>query len=327
MKIIALEEHFTTPAIQDANINDPIYVMHRQFAQRTGGVGLLPAEIRDLGEKRLAAMDAAGIDIQVLSQTAPATENLDAPAAVRLAQASNDTLAAAIRQHPARFSGFATLPMPDPRAAANELERAVMSLGLVGALVNGHVAGRYLDDEFFWPVFERAEALDVPIYLHPNRPPQPVFDACYSGFSPVVSAMLGTAAWGWHIDTGLHVLRLILGGVFDRFPRLQMIIGHMGEALPSMMWRANWGLNPISGLARSVKDYFYEHFYVTTSGIFDYPPFVAAVHAVGTDRILFSVDYPYSSNQEAVAFLNRLPIRSSDKVKIAYVNSERVLKL
>jgi uncharacterized protein len=327
MKIIALEEHFTTPAIQDANTDHPIYVMHRQFAQRTGGVGLLAPEIHDLSEKRLAAMDAAGIDIQVLSQTAPATENLEPPAAVRLAKESNDTLAEAIRKHPARFSGFATLPMADPKAAADELERAVTSFGLVGALVNGHVAGRYLDDEFFWPVFERAEALDVPIYLHPNRPPQAVFDACYSGFPPVVSAMLGTAAWGWHIDTGLHVLRLILGGVFDRFPGLQMIIGHMGEALPSMIWRADWGLNPISGLACRIKDYFYAHFYVTTSGIFDYPPFVAAVHTVGTDRILFSVDYPYSSNEEAVAFLNRLPISPSDTVKIAHTNSERVLKL
>jgi predicted TIM-barrel fold metal-dependent hydrolase len=327
MKIIALEEHFTTAAIQDANADHPIYDMHRQFAQRTAGVGLLRPEIRDLGEKRLAAMDAAAIDVQVLSQTAPATENLDPSAAVRLAKESNDTLAEAIRKYPARFSGFATLPMPDPTAAANELERAVTSLGLVGAMVNGHVAGRYLDDEIFWPVFERAEALDVPIYLHPNRPPQPVFDACYSGFPPVVSAMLGTAAWGWHIDTGLHVLRLILGGVFDRFPGLQMIIGHMGEALPSMMWRADWGLNPISGLDRTVKDYFFEHFYVTTSGIFDYPPFVAAVHAVGIDRILFSVDYPYSSNEEAVAFLNRIPISREEKEKIAHANSERVLKL
>jgi predicted TIM-barrel fold metal-dependent hydrolase len=314
MRVIALEEHYSTQAFRDANADHPRTLVSFD--------GLL----LDLGEQRLASMDAAGIDVQVLSQTTPGPEALDAKTAVRLAAEADEMVAEAVAAHPDRFAGFATLPTPDPAAAAKELDRAVNSLGFVGAMVNGHVGGRYLDDQSFWPIFEVAEALDVPVYLHPVWPPQAAVDALYSGFSARVSAAFAAGAWGWHIDTGSHVLRLILGGVFDRFPRLQLIIGHMGEALPSMLWRASRILDPISGLDRPLRDYFTTNISVTTSGIFDYAPFAAAMHALGLDRILFSVDYPYSDNNAGRAFLDTLPLSPPDLEKIAHTNAERLLK-
>ncbi|MBO4252297.1 amidohydrolase family protein [Streptomyces griseorubiginosus] len=335
MTIIALEEHYSTQSLRDANaghflLRNPLVRDSDDARAGTGFAGAgreLVGRLHDLGERRLANMDAAGIDVQVLSQSTPGPENLEASLAVRLAAEANDVAAEAISVHPDRFAGFATLPTPDPRAAAKELERTVSGLGFVGALTSGHVRGRYLEDQFFWPVFEAAEALDVPIYLHPGVPPQAVIDAIYTGFSPMVNAALAAGAWGWHIDTGFHVLRLILGGVFDRFPGLQLIIGHMGEVLPSMIWRANWMLNGISGLDRPVQEYFTENIHITTSGVFDHAAFAAAVHAVGTDRILFSVDYPYSSNDEARAFLDGLPVSVPDREKIAHTNAERLLRL
>jgi predicted TIM-barrel fold metal-dependent hydrolase len=332
MTIIALEEHYATEALCDANADHP-QLKHFLLRQNEGRLrqpalrGNILQQLLELGEQRLAAMDAAGIDIQVISHTTPGPETLEVSLARRLAAEANDIAAAAIAAHPDRFAGFATLPVPDPVAAAKELERAINDLGFVGAMLNGHVDGRYLDDQFFWPIFEAAEALDVPIYLHPTLPPQPVIDACYSGFSQDVGPALAAAAWGWHVDTGLHVLRLILGGVFDRFPHLRLVIGHMGELLPSMIWRAGFFLNGLSGLDRPLQSYFTENIYVTTSGVFDHAAFAAAVHALGTDRILFSVDYPYGSNDEARAFLDGLPVSSPDREKIAHANAERLLKL
>jgi uncharacterized protein len=248
MKTIAIEEHFKIPAIIEANSGGAQEKAFKLFGSTgiysTGEDGEVPAGSLDIGLKRLAAMDAGGINVQVLSLNQPATENLEPELAVKLAAMANDKIAAAVTAHPTRFGGFATLPMPDPEASAAELERMVTNHGFLGALIHGHIRGRYLDDQFFWPVFEIAEKLEVPIYLHPKRPPQAVEDACYGGFETMVSEIPATTGWGWHIDTGLHVLRLILGGVFDRFPKLQIIIGHMGEALPSMIWRANSELGP-----------------------------------------------------------------------------------
>lgn len=292
MRVIALEEHFTTRAVLEANADHPLLAMHRVAAKgrRATPVEGVVAQLIDLDQRRLAIMDAGGIDVQVLSQAPPGPEELPADIAVPLAAQSNDVMADAISTHPGRFAAFAVLPMLDPDAAAKELERTVRDLGFVGTLISGQVGGRYLDDQFFWPVFEAAESLGAPFYLHPGRPPQPVVDACYSGFAPLVSESLATAAWGWHIDTGLHALRLIIGGVFDRFPRLQVIIGHMGEALPTMLWRADSTLNRVVDLAKPVQDYFRENFSITTSGFLDDVAFAAALATVGIDRMMFSVE-------------------------------------
>lgn len=326
MKVIAVEEHYDTAAIRDANEGHPL---RAQQKNRPGPLAEFDPgrKLGDLGAERIAEMDAGGIDVQVLSYTPPGPESLEPALSVSLATEANDILAAAVRAHPDRFAGFATLPTPDPEAAAEELERAVGELGFVGALVNGMTDGRFMDDPFFWPIFERAEALEVPIYLHPNLAPQAVIDAYYKGFSPLVDQLLLTGGWAWHIETGLHSLRLILGGVFDRYPNLQIVIGHMGEALPFQIWRSDWTLTPVSGLQRPVKEYFSSNFYVSTSGVFDPVAFEAALHTLGTDRILFAVDYPYASNELGVAFLESLSISAEDREKIAHGNAERLLKL
>jgi predicted TIM-barrel fold metal-dependent hydrolase len=303
-----------------------------------------PAGIYDLGEGRMAGMDAAGIDVAVLSYATPSVERLEPSLARDLARQANDTLAAAISKFPDRLLGFATLPMLDPAAAARELERTVRELGFVGAMINGHVNGRYLDDKFFWPVFECAEALRVPIYLHIQVPPKPVVDAYYSGFAPEVSAFLSIAGSGWHIDNGVHCLRLILGGVFDRFPSLQIIVGHHLEILSWTTWRADYGFPPKKngGLKRSIKEYMRENFYGgilageylnQESGAMDkswslsYQAYLGMVNTVGIDRVVFTADHPYGSMKAARQFFDQMPINVNEKEKIAHVNAERLLGL
>jgi hypothetical protein len=345
MKIIGFEEHYMLPAIAEANPNSP----HKLFdAMRNGRFGdtdpqgAWPAGICDLGEGRIAAMDAAGIDVQILSNV-PGAEAVEPSLAVELTRQANDDVAAAVAQRPDRFRGFATLPMRDPAAAARELERAVRDCGFLGALINGHINGRYLDDKFFWPVFECAEALGVPIYLHPTVPPQPVIDAYYSGFAPAVSAMLSIAGVGWHIDTGIHCIRLILGGVFDQFPRLQIIVGHQFEALSWMAWRTDYSFPPNeSGLKRTIKEYFRENFYggilageyadqpagaMDSSWSLSFNAYQAMVNVIGIDRIVFTTDYPFGNMKAARQFFDQMPINPADKEKIAHLNAERLLGL
>ncbi len=329
MRVIAIEEHFSAPGIKEATKSGEWASRLRALGEQGLRLGTRVVErLEDLDAGRLAAMDMAGIDLQVLSQTQPGVEELDADAAVPLASEANDVLADAIARHPDRFSGFAALPTPAPDAAAGELERAVTKLGLRGALINGRTNGRFLDDTFFWPIFECAEHLGVPIYLHPALPPAAVREACYEGLPPSASHWLSTAAWGWHVDTGLHALRLIAAGVFDRFPKLQIVIGHMGEAIPFMLERTSMTLaKRVTGLQREVKDYFVENFYVTTSGFFSTAPLLCLLLVVGADRVIFAVDYPYSSNEEGRAFLESAPLSPADREKIAHSNAERLLGL
>jgi predicted TIM-barrel fold metal-dependent hydrolase len=317
MRVIAIEEHFMTPegfALTEklGRIGAPIHM----WAEKLG----------DLGEGRLAEMDKAGIDVQVLSTPAVGVEELDPVESVKMSKEINDVLAKAVADHPERFAGFAVLPTLDATAAAEELERTVTELGFKGALINGHTRGRFLDDQAFWPIFERAEALDVPIYLHPTPPPPAVMEAYYSGLG-MVGNVLALAGWGWHCETGLHALRLVLGGVFDRFPKLNVIIGHMGENIPFSLARADQVLSPFAGLQRSIADYFQENFYITTSGYFTFAPLLCSLMVLGADRIIFSVDYPFSDNMEGRAFLDAAPINPADREKIAHGNVERLLRM
>lgn len=325
MRTIAIEEHFLADGFREA-----------MAAHAPGqGVGANPAlsderqnRLVDLGALRLKEMDEGGIDMQVISHGVTTGLQLGGDEEVRLARQANDQLAAAVAAHRDRFAGFATLPMSEPDAAAAELERAIRSLGFKGAFVNGTTNGRFLDDPVFWPVLERAVALDVPIYIHPAAPPAVVWDAYYSGFHPAVSFMLATAGWGWHSEVGIHSLRLILAGVFDRLPGLQIIIGHMGEMIPFMLDRINNVFAPMAKhLQRPVPEYFLQNFHITTSGFFSEPPLLLALQIVGADRIIFSVDYPYSSNLQGRAFLDRASISPADKEKISHLNVERLLKL
>src|SRR5690242_447079 len=240
MRIIAVEEHFVTQGFVDGP--------GKGFLDRFKSSGPRGAEIAErlfeMGDKRIGEMDAAGIDMQLLSLNSPGVEQMEATEAVPCARDANDALAAAIKRHPTRLAGLAALAIQAPDEAAKELERCVRTLGFKGTNINGHTRGRYLDDPFFAPVLKSADALGVPIYLHPTVPHKPVADALYGGFSPAVTGVLASSGWGWHIETAIHVLRMILGGVFDRHPKLQVVIGHMGEAIPFMLPRMNRNLPP-----------------------------------------------------------------------------------
>jgi uncharacterized protein len=320
MRVIALEEHFWTPATAEA-----IGALRNPDAGPDSPLG---RDLADLGERRLAAMDAAGIDLQVISHTTPGVQHLDAASAIPLAREANDVLAAAVREHPGRFAGFATLPTSDPVAAADELSRAVQQLGFLGAMVNGHTVGRFLDDPAFAPLLERFERLDVPLYLHPNEPVPAVRSAYYEGFAPTVSWFLSAAAWGWHAETALHVLRMVVGGVFDRHPRLRVIVGHMGEMLPFMLQRIDDNLPPhVTGLDRLPSQYVLDHVVITTSGLFSLPPLRCALDVFGLERVLFSVDWPYAPNEEGRRLLDEAPLDANELERFAHGNAERVLGL
>jgi predicted TIM-barrel fold metal-dependent hydrolase len=235
LRTIALEEHFATPAFLDG----PERRLKERAEQVGGRFAVLIANLLDIGDGRVAAMDGARVDVQALSLTAPGVEQLEGEEAKSFARSTNDALAEAVRRHPTRFFGLAALPIGDPPAAIAELERVVGEHGFKGVVINGHHRGRYLDDRFFRPALARAEALKLPIYLHPTQSPKPVIDAWYGGLPPIVGEMMANGGWGWHIETALHALRMVLGGVFDAHPELQIVVGHMGETLPAMLQRVD----------------------------------------------------------------------------------------
>jgi len=325
-RTIALEEHFATPAFFDGpgrELRDR--ASSGPYGER--GAAALFEQLADLGEGRIAAMDAAGIGVQVLSLTAPGVEQLDARDAIPLARDINDRLAEAVARHPTRLAGFAVVPTVAPGEAADELERAVRSCGFRGAVINGHVRGRYLDEQFFWPILERAEALGVPIYLHPTQPPTPVVEASYGRFAPAVTFMFANAGWGWHIETAVHLVRMILGGVFDRYPTLQVVVGHLGEGLPFMLERLDVMSPAVTGLRRPISAYLRENVHYTISGFNFTAPFLTLLLEVGVERIMFSADHPYASMAQARAFMDRLPVSAADRERIAHLNAERLLGL
>ena len=278
----------------------------------------------DIGEGRIKAMDEQGIDFQILSLISPGVQVLDAAAGTSMARKINNTLSQAIDRNPKRFSGLASLAPQDPESAADELERSVTELGLVGASINSHVKGEYLDHEKFLPIFRMAEKLNVPIYLHP-RAPQPAMIEPYLKYPMLAGDMIGFAA-----AVSLHALRLISSGLFEKFPNLKIILGHLGEALPYWLWRIDniYDRNPVAEkLPKSMSEYFKENFYISTSGMCFQPPFLCAYEALGADRILFSVDYPRESNETAVQFIDSLPIPDNDKQKILHLNAKKVFSL
>lgn len=315
MRTIAIEEHFISTAVR------PIVeeaVRAQPFFYRS-----VSSKLADLGDDRLKDMDEWGIDIQVLMHTMfPDTH----PEAVRLAQEANDQLAAVVAAHPDRYAGFAILPWGHPDAAVEETKRAVRSLGLNGVMGNGMANGCFLDDPSFFPIWEQAAELDVPVYIHPAYPPKAVADPYFTGFDPDVNLLLATTCWGWHSEVGLHALRLIVSGLFDRLPSLQVIIGHMGEMFPFMLDRIEDWMTPVArNLKRKVSEYFRENFHISTSGFFSEPPLVLALETIGAERIIFAVDYPYGSNRRGREFLDRLGISEDDKARITHLNAERLL--
>ena len=322
MRVIAIEEHFLTPLYREkvaANEYRNFYLTSR--GQQMGHD--IIEQNMDLGATRLAQMDAHGVDLQVLSFGSPGPQAFGADVAIPMARDANDRLHAAVKAHPTRFAGFAALPTAEPRAAVAELERCVTTLGFKGAMIHGHQRGEFLDAKKYWPIWERAEALGVPVYLHPALPHPDALKAYFDGYEE-----LARAPWGFAVDTSCHFLRLVFAGVFDAYPRLKIILGHLGEGLPFAMHRMNehsWGAAERRGLKKQPLEYLRDNLVVTTSGNWFEPAFVCTLLALGADNILFAIDWPYEANKTGMAFLRALSISDADKEKIAHRNAERLL--
>ncbi|HZR69701.1 MAG TPA: amidohydrolase family protein [Burkholderiales bacterium] len=322
MRTIAIEEHYTTAMYRQqvpANEFRNFYLTSR--SEQLGHD--IAAELGELGARRIAAMDAAGIDVQVLSFGSPGPQGFARDVAMPMARDANDRLHEAMRAHPGRFEGFAALPTADPAAAADELERCVRKLGFRGAMIHGHQQGEFLDERKYWPVFERAEALGVPIYLHPTLAHPKALESYFKGYEE-----LARAAWGFAIDTSCHFLRIVFAGVFDAYPRLKIILGHLGEGLPFAMHRLDDHAGRAAarrGLAKRPLEYLRDNLLVTTSGNWYEPAFVCTLLALGADNILFAADWPYEANTTAAEFLRKISISEGDREKIAHRNAERLL--
>jgi 2,3-dihydroxybenzoate decarboxylase len=312
--VIAIEEHYSDPEL---------------IGLFTGRDAFAPPHVlkalSDTGEARLKDMDAAGIDIQVLSHSAPSLQKIT-DGAVELARRVNDRLAAIVRTAPARYAGFAALPTANPAAAADELARCVEKLGFKGAMIHGLAHGQFVDDQRFWPIYARAEALDVPIYLHPGMPHEAVIDAYYKEYAKDFPILL-RAAWGFTVETATLGVRLVLSGVFEKHPKLKFILGHLGEGLPFLLWRINNGLARPGQKPVQFRDIFSAHFSITTSGFFSDPALLLCVQEMGIDRILFAVDYPFEANAPGPEWLARVPLCDEDKAKIASGNAKRLLRM
>jgi len=282
-----------------------------------------------MGAQRLKDMDATGIDLQLLLLTSPGVQVFDADSAVHIARNSNDQLEEAIRAHPDRYQGLAAFAPQDPREAAREIERSVTKLGLKGAVVNSHTNGEYLDDPKFYPIFEACEHLDVPLYIHPQTPSRQMIQ-------PFLERGLDGAIFGFAVETGLHLLRIIVSGVFDQFPKLQIVVGHLGEGLPFWLYRLDYmhaaGMKAnryksIKSLEKKVSEYMQENVCVTTSGVPWAPSIMLCQQVLGMDRVMYAMDYPYEYVPEEVDFSDDLPISDNDKKKFFQTNAERVFKL
>jgi uncharacterized protein len=328
MRVVALEEHFTVPGL--VRRIDPNAIGRRGFRPRkVPANGPNPLELLpEIGEQRLRSMDEAGITVQVLSNTGPGPDLVPGPDGVAMAREMNEHLASAVARHPDRFAGFAVLPMQSPDAAAAEIVRAVKDLGFVGALINGTTDGRFLDHPSYDGLLAAAVELDVPIYIHPHLPPEAVRQAYYSDLQPGACRVLESAAWGWHSETAIHVLRMVLAGTLDRYPRLRLVIGHMGEMLPVMLARIDEvSALDIEHLKRPISRAILDQVWITTSGMFSEPPFLAAHLTFGIDRTMFSVDYPYAPNIKGRNFLDSISLSPVDMAKLTHGNADALLKL
>ncbi len=317
MRIVALEEAFWLDGLQT-----PGSFVAKRPPLTPEALQKYAGRLTDFTEYRLPEMDRWGIDVQVLSLTAPGIQmQPDTTVAVEDAKTANDFLAQIIGQHPGRFAGLAALPLQDPERAAEELRRAVHDLGLSGALVNDHSLGHRLDEDQYAPVWAEVESLGVPLYIHPGAPqPWPVLD----GYPE-----LNGAAFGWGATTGGHAMRLIYGGIFDRFPRATVILGHMGEFLPFQLTRFDSRHPTLDTrkLDRLPSQYFGTNVKITTSGVYSHAALSAAIDAIGIENVMFAVDYPYESSQPAVEFLNSAPLDPDDLARVAHRNADELLHL
>lgn len=332
---IAIEEAFVTQEIADqwnvildaGSIGEPGFrKMGETILADSPGTRLIHERLIDLGEGRIRDMDETGIDVQVISLTSPGVQVFAGELAAELAVEANDRLAEAVRIHPARFVGLAAIAPQLPEVAASEVERATTTLGLKGVIINSHTGGEYLDAEKYWPIFEAAESMSAPIYLHP-RTPSPTM------IQPYLDYGLYFAEWGFAVETSLHAMRLIMAGVFDQFPDLKIILGHMGEGIPFWLDRIDnryllqVNIGAVDRMEKLPSEYFKDNFVITTSGMTYAPPLKLSNEVLGAEKILFAADYPYESVGEAVDFMDSAPVTESDRHKIYHANAEALFDI
>ena len=315
MTIVALEEHMLPHDLND-------------FGDRSERIPPgCAGPLADLGKTRLAAMDAARINVQVLSFTGHTVQELPPEQSISYSRTANDRISAVLAEHPTRFRGFAQLPMAAPSAAIDELHRAIHELGFVGTMIHGQTNGRFLDHPDFDALLSAIEQTGTPVYLHPAQPPPAVRRAYYSDLRAEVAGVLATAAWGWHAENGMHVLRLAASGALERHPRLQIVVGHMGEDLPFSLARADEWLTPVTRHERSIAETVLDQVWITTAGYTTVPPLQCALSTFGEDRVLYSTDYPFSDPVQATTFIDSAPISPATRAKIFYENADRLLNL
>ncbi len=336
---IATEEAFATAELFDCyrqiidrqSVDDPgFYSLWGHYLLDTGERATeVRRKLLDLGDERLQDMDATGIARQIISLTAPGVQILDSATAVSIASLANDQLAEAVGRHPDRFTGLAAMAPQDPAAAAKEIERGVNTLGFHGVILNSHTQGEYFDNQKFWEIFEVAEQLDVPIYLHPNTPSRGMI-------GPLLESGLDGAIYGFAVETGMHLLRIIISGAFDRFPKLRIVVGHLGEALPfwlfrldfmhGAMLRANRYAN-VTALKKRLSDYLRENVWITTSGMAWEPAIMFVRSVIGADHVMYAMDYPYQFVPDEVKVTDNLPIGKAEKKAFYQTNAETVFSL
>ncbi|GAX08546.1 4-oxalomesaconate hydratase [Secundilactobacillus silagincola] len=336
MKFITLEEHWESQRVNDAakpympapvnpHKNPDDHSIERFMAKTKKD----NTELISVGEKRLKFMDDNDIQMQVMGYGDDSPQNLDPKVAVDLCKMANDDLADAISTNPDRFGGWAALPVGDPEAAANELERAVKEKGLQGAMIHGYYDGKFFDDPMYEPIFAKAEELDVPLYFHPVFIPQSISEHYYEGkgWSELTAFTFAGAGWGWHEDLGVQMVRLILAGVFDRHPKLKIITGHWGEMVPNFLERMDQTIGLTVNLDRSISETYRNNFYITPSGMFFPAQLQLDMTEVGADHLMYSLDYPYNHPEGAAKFLTESGLSQEDQDKIAYGNAAKMLHL
>lgn len=331
MKIIALEEHVLNKAIGVASakaIQDN-YPYHHTFLNPPKDVAPSSIDLFELGERRIKEMDKNGIDMEILSYT-NATQWISGLEAVNLSKTANDQLWETCKSHPDRFRAFATLPWSDPIASSQELRRTIKDLGFVGALLSGRpqTGNVYLDDKCYYPIWEVLTEFDLPLYIHPNFTSPDAIKAYYTGFNDQVNTILSTYGFGWHLEAGMQVIRMILAGVFEKFPNLKVISGHWGEIVPYYLPRLDQMFVPsITGLQEKFSFYYKRNVYVTPSGVYDNDSLELCVKKLGIDHILFSADFPYIPEDGARPFLENSPLSEEDKEKFGCKNAIKILHL
>ena len=332
MRVITLEEHFTSREISEANAkyNPPAQNQPKELVEFYKSRMMFGEALFDIEKMRLPFMDKSKITMQVLSYTSPVSDKVPSSEAVKICRRANDILAERIAEHPDRFAGFATIPMADPEAAANELERCVKSYNFCGVLVAGQFQGHFYDEPQFFPIFKKAEELDVPVYFHPAVIAKEIQDHYFTSpsWNIIVAGEFASAGFGWHMDVGIHVVRMILAGIFDKLPNLKIISGHWGEMVPAFLERMDYMFpHNITGLKRSISEYYKTNIYLTPSGILSSMQLEYLVKLMGAEHILYSIDYPYMQPDNVYEFLANSNLTQDEKELIAHKNAGRILHI